>query len=447
MADNLDPVIKTIIAEALGEGSLGQQMVAETIINRAQQRGLSPAEVVQQPSQYTGYWSPGSAAQKAFSDPNAITAAQAAWQLAQGADDPTKGANHYFNPNLAQPSWAKSMTPTTSYGGHAFYTDRPFTQQMAQSAPIPQIQSGDMQLMRNPYMSSTAAQQQVSPYPTNQSLDMLIRRTPGQTIATYPTGGANQQPTMLPTLTTGNSEAYNQAARRAALQANMTYAGQEAQQQGLTGGAAYSAALREAARKAALQANMSYAGQEAGGNWRNDRLPTGSPYQNYSVAANGPPGLTAGQMVPTPNGNYAIAPMPANMSAGLAGRRGAAVPLPGVGGGIAPMPLTASAGLQTRRNQGLPVAAAAVPGGVPGPAPLRVVVNGAGSYTAQPQQQQQVAQQPMGMTVVQALQATGMSPAQAYAAANAGNHMPTNAWERMEQSSGSGGASANSIYG
>ena len=120
----IDDVIKTLIAEGVGEGTEGMRRIAETILNRAEQRGISPEEVVRQRAQYTGYSNPGPAAVRAQSDPSAISAAQAAWQLAQGPDDPTGGANHYFNPSIVRPSWAQSMTPTGEYGGHAFYTDR-----------------------------------------------------------------------------------------------------------------------------------------------------------------------------------------------------------------------------------------------------------------------------------------------------------------------------------
>ena len=118
-------IVDTLIAEGYAEGPEGMRLIAETILNRAEQRGISPAEVVRQRAQYTGYENPGPAAQQAHAMPAARSAAQAAWQQAQGPDDPTGGANHYFNPNVVTPSWASAMTPTGQYGNHAFYTDRP----------------------------------------------------------------------------------------------------------------------------------------------------------------------------------------------------------------------------------------------------------------------------------------------------------------------------------
>lgn len=490
MADNLDPVIKTIIAEALGEGQTGMQMVGETIINRAQQRGLTPEGVVTQPSQYTGYWSPGSAAQKAFNDPNVVTAAQAAWQMAQGADDPTGGANHYFNPNIVQPSWARNMTPTVTHGGHAFYTDRPVTQQVAQSGkapspqtqsnsiqrqrdlipsigsgaspalqqamamlassgsnPYPQTQSGDMRLMRNPMMSQSAAQQQVTPYPWSQSDDMLLRRNAnvGTTIATIPTTGIGQPPrqqTVQGIPFNQNGNAYNEAARRAALLANQSYVGQGAG--GGTGyNPGYSAALNEATRRAALMANQTYVGQQEA-SIRNARLQPGSPYQNYSVAANGPPGLTRQQY----EALNSTGQIPQGIVPGVPVTASPYIQQIRNGGVAAPFPMMASAGLQARRN-GTPMMGAAAQGVAPlGTSPLRVVVNGAGSYTAQPQQQ---VAQPMntGLTPVQTLQQQGLSNAQAYNLLNSLNSGSLGVGDRITGAGtqASSGASANSIYG
>lgn len=118
-------VIDTLIAEAYAEGPEGMRRVAETIINRAAIRGMSPEEVVRQPWQYTGFQSPGPAAVKAQQSAKARAAAEAAWNLALQEGDPTGGADHYFNPSIVSPSWAKSMQPRGDYGGHRFYSSRP----------------------------------------------------------------------------------------------------------------------------------------------------------------------------------------------------------------------------------------------------------------------------------------------------------------------------------
>lgn len=513
MADNLDPVIKTIIAEALGEGQTGMQMVGETILNRANQRGLSPEGVVMQPSQYTGYWDPGPAAVRAFNDPNVVTAAQAAWQMAQGADDPTGGANHYFNPNIVQPSWARSMTPTVTYGGHAFYTDRPVTQQVAQSgnAPSPQTQSNSIQGQRDLIPSlgsgaSPALQQAMAmlassgsnPYPQTQSDDLGQMRDPNMSLtARYsqvtPSGNV-PFPRPRPNITNlvGDSMSAIQQKQRQMRAADLglttingvtprltddgsdiysyhipgmtptdvvgglgsltpTNPRQRLPPIGPTGigqppttravqtipfnqngpvSNAYQTALERAKRIAALSAgaNQTYAGQETIGNLRNVRLPNGSPYQAYDVATNGPPGLTRQQYEALNNTGQ----------------------IPQIGSG-APFPMMASDALRARRNNTpmMAAAGAAAQGVTPvGSSPLRVVVNGAGSYTAQPQQQ---VAQPMntGLTPVQTLQQQGLSNAEAYNLLNSINRGSLGVGDRITGAGtqASSGASANSIYG
>lgn len=119
-------ILKTLIAEALGEGPEGMRLVGETILNRAAIRGLTPEQVVRQPRQYTGLEDPGSAARRAWSDPDAIAAAQAAWELAQQPGDPTGGADHYYaQDTISAPWWAKGMTPKGEMGGHTFLSSRP----------------------------------------------------------------------------------------------------------------------------------------------------------------------------------------------------------------------------------------------------------------------------------------------------------------------------------
>lgn len=38
-------------------------------------------------------------------------------------DDPTSGADHYFNPKLANPSWAKEMEKVLSTSSHDYYKE------------------------------------------------------------------------------------------------------------------------------------------------------------------------------------------------------------------------------------------------------------------------------------------------------------------------------------
>lgn len=121
-----DDVIKTLLAEAYGEGPEGMRLVAETILNRAAIRGLTPEQVVRQRHQYTGLTQPGPRARELWTSPKAIAAAQAAFEQAMQPGDPTGGADHYYAPGtISQPYWAKSMTDKGQVGGHKFYSSRP----------------------------------------------------------------------------------------------------------------------------------------------------------------------------------------------------------------------------------------------------------------------------------------------------------------------------------
>ena len=191
MASEQD-IINTLIAEAFGEGEEGMRRVAETILNRSAIRGITPEQVVTQPSQYTGYWSPGPAARQAQSNPAAISAAQAAWQMAQGADDPTGGADHYFAPgSVSTPRWANSMQPTGSYGGHSFYSSQPVPQRAA-VAPTPASQSAGMAASRavtSPSGGNTALQSALAKLATATANRVTPQTMQGRatTVASFPT--------------------------------------------------------------------------------------------------------------------------------------------------------------------------------------------------------------------------------------------------------------------
>lgn len=119
-----DDVLKTLLAEAYGEGPEAMRRVAEVILNRAAARGMTPEQVVREAHQFTGLTQPGAEARKTWSDPKALTAAQAAWELAQQPGDPTNGSDHYHT-KAVSPGWASKMPSTGEYGSHMFYASRP----------------------------------------------------------------------------------------------------------------------------------------------------------------------------------------------------------------------------------------------------------------------------------------------------------------------------------
>lgn len=244
MADEQDiqDVIKTLIAEGIGEGEEGMRRIAETIITRGQQRGLTPAQVVRERAQYTGYSHPGPAAVRAQSDPNALSAAQAAWALAQGPDDPTNGANHYWNPNIVSPSWAGKMTSLGQYGNHAFATDRA----VMRPKVSPSVAS------QSPMLAASRAN--TSPSGGNTALQQAVMRA-----ATVKANRVEPQSRQQPDLQTALNAVAARKAAEIAVKAN--------------------APAIQAARRATLSigANQSYAGQDRGETRTATRSAIGQP--------------------------------------------------------------------------------------------------------------------------------------------------------------------------
>lgn len=219
---DVQDVIRTLIAEGLGEGEEGMRRIAETILNRGEQRGLTPAQVVRERGQYAGYSNPGPGSVKAFNDPNALSAAQAAWQLAQGPDDPTNGANHYWNPNIVNPSWAGSMQQLGQFGNHAFATDMPNWQRpQPRVAPAPLMASSavqDSRAVTSPSGGNSALQ---------SALDQMATREGNRVTPMGVDDRLMARANALPPVAPSRTPALQDAARRAALTMNQSYAGQD----------------------------------------------------------------------------------------------------------------------------------------------------------------------------------------------------------------------------
>lgn len=440
-----DTLIRTVLGEARGEGLDGMAAVAQVIQNRANsgQYPSDPSEVALQPYQFST-WNSGEGGNnpQQFS-PNSNAYQQAAQVIdsvfSGQVPDRTNGALFYHTPQVS-PNWANSVNRygTTQLGNHIFYngrptppgeipnqvaswtdtirpiTPRPATQSNSLSSQrslipsegsdalksamarlagqsvrnvTPATQSPDLAQMRNPIMSSSARQAQVTPYPATQSLDLAIRRAPGETIDTVPTSGIGAPPATRSVqsvpMTGNNQSAMLEATRRAALLANQS--GVERNPPPIN----RQPLLQDAARRAALMGNQSYAGMDRAPPLREARLSTPAIPRITNVALN-------------------QAPLQVN-----------ALPR------FAPMPLMASSGLQAQR---MAPRIAPMPMNRPGSLPIA-----ANSY-----------QQPQ--TVVQGLQSQGMTPAQAYAAANARNNQPS-LEDRITGRSTSSGGGASSIYG
>jgi hypothetical protein len=117
-ADLNDPQVRRLAQlawhEARGEPPVGQAGVAAVALNRAREAGQPLDQVVFAPHQFTGF-----TPQRAASIPDAelqkILPNIA--PVLQG-QDPTGGADHFYNPSLANPSWGQG--PGQMIGQHKF---------------------------------------------------------------------------------------------------------------------------------------------------------------------------------------------------------------------------------------------------------------------------------------------------------------------------------------
>lgn len=126
--DTLDVMARTIWAEARSEGDLGMEAVASVILNRAAHPrwwGGDVREVCLAPLQFS-CWN--------LRDPQydrirSVTEADPLFRkarevarraLAGEVEDRTGGADHYFNPAAANPSWARGREASAVIGNHRF---------------------------------------------------------------------------------------------------------------------------------------------------------------------------------------------------------------------------------------------------------------------------------------------------------------------------------------
>lgn len=123
----------TLVAEARGEGPVGMLAVWKVIKRRAQNRGWTPKQVMlfhKGPVYWFSCFSPA--------DPNRAKMLEfwrtdaRAWGWAESIvdldravvlPDPTHGATHYYNPEVAQPKWGRGhpdWKETAVIGRHVF---------------------------------------------------------------------------------------------------------------------------------------------------------------------------------------------------------------------------------------------------------------------------------------------------------------------------------------
>lgn len=119
-----DVITDTLIMEAAGEGLEGMTAVAEVIRTRAKERNLSFEQVCLQKKQFSCWNDLNRAGKwlKTRSKERLEALATQAWvNSATSQKTAFNGllANHYFNPKLCSPSWAKGKQHI-NIGNHRF---------------------------------------------------------------------------------------------------------------------------------------------------------------------------------------------------------------------------------------------------------------------------------------------------------------------------------------
>jgi putative nucleotidyltransferase with HDIG domain len=148
-------VATTLYGEAGGEGEKGMQAVMNVIMNRAK-GDFSKARAIclqrKQFSMWNGVTHPEEKAMdfvKLYRTDNSFKTVIKIVDLAMKGKLPdiTHGALFYFNPEKAQPSWAKKMVKTATIGHHEFYKPAPRVKIKSKAKPKAAIkealESGD----------------------------------------------------------------------------------------------------------------------------------------------------------------------------------------------------------------------------------------------------------------------------------------------------------------
>lgn len=202
-----DILIKTVLGEARGEGVEGMSAVAHNILNRAQSGRFSsdPAQVALQPKQYST-WNSGEGGNNPQQFKPGTAAYERAAQIVDGVASGTipdvTGGALYYHANNVSPSWSSGVNKngTLKVGNHTFYPSRPVPPgeipnvvasltDTKRPAPTPATQTADLAQMRDPRMSTAARNAQVTP---SENV-MLPRRRPSAPDIVTPSMAALQR--------------------------------------------------------------------------------------------------------------------------------------------------------------------------------------------------------------------------------------------------------------
>jgi len=118
--------IVCVFQEAEGEPYEGKVAVAEVILRRTRLKYMSDGTVVgtvMRDRQFSGMNNSSSNRIRSFkidSDAKVVQDCIKAWNEARAGSSYTGGAMHYYNPELANPSWARGSRTTAVIGNHRF---------------------------------------------------------------------------------------------------------------------------------------------------------------------------------------------------------------------------------------------------------------------------------------------------------------------------------------
>lgn len=134
----MSDTIKLLTNLAFSEVDKGKAMEADApamvhvVLNRAKRPerfGATIEDVVFAPSQFSGVGSKEwEKAATGNMTPKEESAYKRLYQIVSGSvngdiSDPTNGADHYFNPALVKPTWAKKMKKVFTSGSHDYYKE------------------------------------------------------------------------------------------------------------------------------------------------------------------------------------------------------------------------------------------------------------------------------------------------------------------------------------
>lgn len=117
-------VAAVLLAEARGEGETGMVAVAEVIRRRADQKGITPLQVVKPGAFSSLNGKTHDQIVRKFENhpmfPEALRIARMLYNEPQKLRNITRGATHFTNKEET-PYWAVNQTPVAVIGNHAFY--------------------------------------------------------------------------------------------------------------------------------------------------------------------------------------------------------------------------------------------------------------------------------------------------------------------------------------